>query len=159
MVTDGIISSFYYVQPNGSFLHKDFVPLDFEQMDTLVKHIVGLGQKNFNSENLAYDFANNENSPSRNLAKALYQTLVTNCTEKSKMLLTEWKHLFKLSHDDVSQQQAIIERKEALSEYFQVQLTSASDEYNALFAMHTSYSILIKLIAFKLFLRLNMIIL
>lgn len=148
MLTDGInCATFQYNQ--GSFIPSEFIPIDANQIDLLIKNIIGLGQKDFNADNLAKDFGGDKDSPSRKLASVLFDALQESGTEKTRMLLIEWKHLFKLSHDDNSQQVAIIQRRKALSKYFDYEFGSIDEEYNALFSLQTSYAILIKLIAFK----------
>lgn len=110
---------------------------------------MGLNQKTFDSEALVNDFVSKSNSPIKALTKALYCSISSNSTEKSQMLLKEWKSLFKLSHSDQSQQKDLLDRRTSLSEYLSLKLNDIESEYNALFALQTAYSILIKLIAFK----------
>ncbi|SHH37409.1 hypothetical protein SAMN02745245_01181 [Anaerosphaera aminiphila DSM 21120] len=148
MVTDGIKCA-TFIQNGGKFENTDFIPLGHLQIDQLIKNIIGLGQKDFTADSLADDFGGGKNSPSRKLAMVLFRSLQDTGTDKTRMLLTEWKHLFKLSHDDNSQQRAIIERRKALSKYFNNEFKTIDEEYNALFSLQTSYAILIKLIAFK----------
>lgn len=57
--------------------------------------------------------------------------------------------MFKLSHDDQSQQTVIIERKVALENYLEVEFEGRFEEYYALFALQTTYAILVKIVAFK----------
>ncbi len=148
-LTDGIVCVVFTVDENGIIANEGFVEIQFEHYNRLIKAIVGLDQKIFDSSSLVQDFAPKVDSPIRELALILYDTIVYHGTDKTKMLLTEWKNLFKLSHEDFSQQQAIIDRKAQLGEYLNANLEDAESEYNALFALQTAYSILIKLIAFK----------
>ena len=68
---------------------------------------------------------------------------------KTIMLFNEWKELFRLAHDDVSKQQAILDRKKALKELLQEDFTNSDDEYLALFALQTAYALIVKIVAFK----------
>lgn len=65
------------------------------------------------------------------------------------MLRSEWEELFRLAHDDQSQQQRIKERRKALSEIFAKKITNASAEYQALFSLHTAYAIILKTLAYR----------
>jgi tetratricopeptide (TPR) repeat protein len=65
------------------------------------------------------------------------------------MLFNEWKQLFNLAHDDISKQQAIIDRKKSLEELFDKEFVKVDEEYMALFALQTAYAIIVKILAFK----------
>lgn len=148
-VTDGLISGIYYLNDSGSFVTDYFVSLNEQQIDRLIRAVIGLGQKDLSPENLVKDFAHDKNSPAKKLAISMFDSVVNYPTEKTKMLLSEWKHLFKLSHDDISKQQAILERKQSLEKIFNEKFSDTDSEYAALFALQTSYTVLIKLVAFK----------
>ncbi|PNP96944.1 hypothetical protein [Moraxella sp. RCAD0137] len=149
MTTDGNICAIFTVDNKGVVRFEDYTDITYEHYERVIKAIVGLNQKNFDSTALINDFAPVNNSPIRALTLLLYKTISESSTTKTQMLLKEWKNLFKLSHDDHSQQQDIIKRKKSLSDYLSVNLDDSDSEYNALFALQTAYSILIKLIAFK----------
>jgi hypothetical protein len=65
------------------------------------------------------------------------------------MLLEEWEQLFKLAHDDQSQQKRIEERRKALAGIFLHEIQTVAEEYRGLFALHTAYAIVLKLIAYR----------
>lgn len=148
-ITDGVICAIYSIDADNNKKIESFSNLSFHYIDRVIKAIVGLNQKIMNSETLVSEFASPIDSPIRNLAITLFETIKNKPTPKTRMLLTEWKHLFKLSHNDFSQQQAIINRKKSLGQYFNTALNQKDEEYSALFALQTAYSVLIKLIAFK----------
>ncbi len=152
MVTDGyhtltrVLGSIW----NKSDTTIEYEPLNEGHLDTLVRALLGLGQKSLTPEHLVEDFAEDDTSPTRRLASQLYRVLTETPSAKTRMLLSEWKHLFQLSHDDVaSQQQDIKKRCTALEQCLGEELLTPDDEYNALFALQTSYTVLIKLLAFK----------
>ena len=58
---------------------------------------------------------------------------------KTKMLFIEWKQLFNLAHDDISKQQAIIDRKKSLEELLGHKFSDRDDEYLSLYALQTAY--------------------
>lgn len=149
LLTDGQQCAIFTVDSNGQKRYEDFVEITSEHYERLIKSILGLNQKTFDSEALVNDFVIKNNSPIKILADVLYRGISLNSTEKSQMLLKEWKSLFKLSHSDQSQQKDLIDRRNALSEYLSLSLSDVDSEYNALFSLQTAYSILIKLIAFK----------
>jgi len=80
----------------------------------------------------------------------LFELLKNHIAVKTQMLFTEWKELFNLAHDDISKQQAIIDRKSSLESLLKTTLKDRDDEYLALFALQTAYAIIIKIIAYKL---------
>ena len=152
MVTDGYHT---LTRVLGGIGYMTDTPVEYEQLneghlDMLVRALLGLGQKSLTPRHLVEDFAEDDTSPTRRLASQLYCVLTESPSAKTRMLLSEWKHLFQLSHDDaVSQQQDIKERRMALEQCLGEELRTPDDEYNALFALQTSYTILIKLLAFK----------
>lgn len=149
MLTDGDTCFIFTVDDDGVLREEEFVDITYEHYERLIKAIVGLNQKTFDSTALVNDFAPISDSPIRKLTLLLYETINDSATDKTQMLLKEWKNLFKLSHDDHSQQKDIMNRKKALGDYLSLKLDSIESEYNALFALQTAYSILVKLIAFK----------
>lgn len=149
VVTDGNICAILTVDENGKIRFEDYTNITYEHYERIIRAIVGLNQKTFDSNALVEDFAPVTKSPIRELTLLLYKTINKVATPKTLMLLKEWKNLFKLSHDDHSQQKDILKRQNALQDYLGVLLNDIDSEYNALFALQTAYSILIKLIAFK----------
>jgi hypothetical protein len=83
------------------------------------------------------------------MSKTFFQILKTNPVKKTRMLKTEWEQLFKLGHNDKSQQRMIREREKAL-ETIIGQKFADGDQYTALFALQTTYAITIKLIAYRM---------
>ncbi|EAC9603104.1 hypothetical protein KEB92_001472 [Listeria monocytogenes] len=151
LVTDGVKGEFI-VYEDGKSLRQGLEDFNSILVDTFVKSFIGLNKVELSASNLERDLAQSQNgqdSLSKQLTIELFLVLQTNKTQKTQMLFEEWKELFKLSHDDESQQEAIIKRRNAISEYFSITINNADDEYLALFALQTSYAICIKLIAFK----------
>ena len=64
------------------------------------------------------------------------------------MLFDEWMVLFHLSANDKGQNQDITKRRDALKNVFKTNIDSKND-YQSLFALQTSYAIIVKLIACK----------
>ncbi|MDD5417227.1 MAG: N-6 DNA methylase, partial [Candidatus Aenigmarchaeota archaeon] len=116
----------------------------------LIRNIVSLEQSALTSENLIRDFCGSSYAGVLfDVARILNSILLKKSTLKTNMLRSEWEELFRLAHDDQSQQKRIQERRAVLSEIFAEELKDASSEYRALFALHSSYAIVLKLIAYR----------
>lgn len=126
------------------------IEIDERSLLTVIRCIVLLQQAALTSENLIKDFCGNDyDGVLFDVARILDITLADKATEKTIMLKAEWEEIFKLAHDDQSQQKRIEERRVVLSQIFRKGLEDASDEYRALFSLHTSYAIILKLMAFR----------
>ncbi len=151
-VTDGTKGCFV-LRNDAGIITEPFNRLSFDILDRLVQAIIKLRLIGLSSENLVNQFC----MPPENtgiaftLVKTLYINLSTHMTPKTKMLFEEWKELFSLSHDDLSKQQAIIDRKASLEGLLNTQFIQGSnDEYIALFALQTAYMIIVKVIAYRI---------
>lgn len=116
----------------------------------LIRTVVSLEQSALSSENLIRDFCGRSyDGVLFDVARILNSILIKKSTLKTNMLRSEWEELFRLAHDDQSQQKRIEERREVLSDIFNEELRDASSEYRALFALHSAYAIVLKLIAYR----------
>ena len=68
---------------------------------------------------------------------------------KTDMLWSEWEAMFRLAHEDQSQQRRIEERRAALAELVDLRIDDVASEYRSLFALHTAYAILLKFMAYR----------
>ena len=150
-VTDGTKGCFV-IRSESGYSHEAFSKLNADQLDRLIHLIIQLKLTALTSANLVNDFCHppKNNGIAFNLVKSLYSTLLHNITPKTQMLFDEWKELFNLSHDDVSQQQAIIDRKRSLEAVLGERFSGNDEEYTALFALQTAYVIIIKIIAYRI---------
>lgn len=156
ILTDGIkIAYFQFVGENVK--HNSLRSLSVEDIDKLIKAILNNQTKRFEPSNIVKDFSisPNSDSSSRMIAKILLKQLVGNMTEKSYMLYSEWKELMHLSVDDNGMGNDIAKRREDLSAIFCCEVSDAEMEYKALFALQTTYAIIVKLIACKVVDKLN----
>ena len=156
ILTDGIriiYFSFVGEQVNNTTIKN----LDVDDIDTIIKAILNNDTKKFEPINIVKDFSiyPHSDSPSKNIAKILFCDLLYNLTEKSDMLYSEWKSLMHLSVDDNGRSQDIDKRRRDLSLIFNMQIRDADIEYKALFALQTTYAIIVKLIACKVVDKLN----
>lgn len=149
-VTNGIEGCFvtYY---KGEIIVEEFLELSEYSLDRIIQNILSLKLIAFNASNLVESFCNPplNDGVAFQLVKTLFSALENNCQPKTKMLFMEWKQLFNLAHDDISKQQAIIDRKKSLEILLDYKFTNRDDEYLALYALQTAYAIIIKTIAFK----------
>ena len=116
----------------------------------LTKSIRSLDLTALTPENLIRDFCgNNGTGVLFDVARTLFSILGSLKTPKTIMLQSEWEEIFRLGVNDHSQQRRIQERKAALSQLFQTSLITSEDEYRALFALHTAYALIVKLMAYR----------
>lgn len=150
-VTDGVQGCFVtYI--DGKIIRESFLPLDENSLDRIIQNILSLNLRAFNAENLVESFCNPplNDGVAFELVDELYHILKDSICAKTQMLFIEWKQLFNLAHDDISKQQAIIDRKKSLEILLKTGLEDKDDEYLALFALQTAYAVVVKIIAYKL---------
>lgn len=124
--------------------------IDHRSLLRIIKCIVSLEQAALTAGNLIRDFCGKTyGGVLFDLARILNGILKTKATTKTDMLMKEWEALFKLAHEDQSQQKRIQERRAILSDIFKDKLGDALSEYRTLFALHTAYAIVLKLIAYR----------
>ena len=139
-----------YTSPDGTKTDGGFVPISGEQLLRLTRQIVSLGQSALTPGNLIKDFcANDYHGIIFQLARDLSKILNDSSTSKSEMLLTEWTELFRLAHDDESQQRRIEDRRAILARIFAYSIDDAPLEYQSLFCLHTAYAIVLKMMAYR----------
>lgn len=149
-ITDGIIGAFVLYR-DGVFHAENFYEITGNVLNEIILSILQVKVKRLNAKNLVDGLCNfpENNGVSYKIAEKLFEILNSSIHPKTEMLYNEWRELFNLAHDDISKQQAIESRKKALEECFDVIFENKDDEYKALFALQTSYAIIIKVIAFK----------
>jgi hypothetical protein len=124
--------------------------LDERSLLRIIKNIVALEQAALTAENLIRDFCGKSYEGALfDLAGILNAILKTQASPKTAMLMAEWEAMFKLAHEDQSQQKRIQERRSVLAIIFKNKLKDASSEYRTLFALHTAYAVVLKLIAYR----------
>ena len=125
------------------------LPLDGPALRRLTQKIISLALSSLTAENLIRDFCRSKTDGILfRVARLLNSVLEASSVKKTQMLQAEWEQLFRISHEDTSRQPRIAARRKVLSEIFDCPVEQSKDEYRTLFALHTSYAILLKLIAF-----------
>lgn len=156
ILTDGTQIA-YFTFVGNEVRHTSIKILEATDIDTIIKAILNNSTKKFEPYNIVRDFAISAQSMSvsRTIANILYRLLISNLSLKSEMLYSEWKSLMHLSVDDNGKSQDIDKRRIDLTGIFSVTIDSPENEYKALFALQTTYAIIVKLIACKVVDRLN----
>ncbi|KGN92442.1 Eco57I restriction-modification methylase domain-containing protein [Porphyromonas canoris] len=156
ILTDGIKVA--YFQFIGDVVRNTALrTITVDDIDRIVKAILNNQSKKFDPSNIVKDFSISPKSlsVSKKIAKILYNQLTSDITEKSEMLYSEWKELMHLSVADNGKSNDIAKRRKDLSLIFDCNISNTETEYKALFALQTTYAIIVKLIACKVVDKLN----
>ena len=148
LITDGTQCKFIHLL-DGILNEGSFDKINWKHLDTIIKNIVLLDKIALTPDNLVKDFCNGDDSLSKQLTLCLYSILKTKPTGRSLMLFNEWKELFRLAHDDKSKQKAIEERRKSLERIVGKKIINNEEEYLVLYALQTTYAIIVKIIAYK----------
>ena len=147
-LTDGTKGCFIERQGEQT-IPEPFKELCGVQLERFIQYVIHLSLRALTSQNLVESFCGDKGI-GYELTRALYECLQKSILPKTQMLLNEWKELFRLAHDDVSKQQAIIDRRKSLERVLETPLTKNDEEYMALFALQTAYAIIVKIAAYRI---------
>lgn len=148
ILTDGLhVSYFSFVE--NAVSHTPLRKFAAADVDKIIQAILHHHTKKFTPKNIVRDFCISGQSASltRHIALTLFKGLTEQITGKSQMLYAEWKSLIHLSIDDNGKSADIEKRRRDLSEIFCLHISDAEAEYKALYALHTTYAVVVKLIA------------
>ncbi|MGQ0660680.1 N-6 DNA methylase [Sphingosinicella sp.] len=149
-LTDGVEILEIRAGPDGNLSESSFAPVSPATLLRLVRSIIALEKSALTADNLIRDFCGAATDGIVfETARKLNKILSSRPTAKSEMLRSEWEALFRLAHEDQSQQRRIEDRRQALSDIFGRRITQPVDEYRALFSLHTAYAIILKMIAYR----------
>ncbi len=149
VLTDGIKIKYVYFQ-NGEIHSTSLKNINEYDLDKLIHSLLDTGNKRFVPKNIVDDFKlNSQTSVSAKLAKYLFRSLIEKKSPKTSMLFQEWEVLFHLSENDKGQNEDIGKRRIALGKLFDTNIQDMETDYKALFALQTTYAIIVKLIATK----------
>lgn len=121
-------------------------PVDAAALRRIALQVNSLELTALTAENLLRDLCGPDGALYQ-AAKCFRKVLQGGPTNRTSMLFEEWRAMYRLGHQDKSQQRRIEQRRAALSEIFDERFDSAADEYQALFCLHTSYAVVLKLMA------------
>lgn len=150
ILTDGLqISYFQFI--GDEIRHSSLAQIQCEDIDKIIRAILFNNKKKFVPKNILKDFAikSEYESISKSLSKIFYKNLINNPTDKTIMLYEEWQRLMHLSIEDNGKSNDIEKRRKELSLIFEDDICSPDKEYKALYALQTTYAIIVKLIACK----------
>lgn len=152
VLTDGWRIKFLSFKEDGTYTETAFEDLSGEHLLRIIRGVLSLEKRALTPDNLIAGFClDGDPSAAKKLALALFDALQNHPTGRSKMLFHEWKAIFRLAHEDQSKQKAIEERRVALADALDTSFAKGDNdtEYSALYAIQTSYAIIVKVIAFK----------
>jgi len=149
VLTDGVKIKYIYYQ-EGVLHSTSYKNMDEQDLDKLIRSLVDVTNKRFVPQNVVNDFKINTRSQTTlNLARSLFNKLMESPSDKTLMLFQEWEVLFHLSETDKGQNEDIKKRRVALSKVFDLNISDSETDYKALFALQTTYAVIVKLIACK----------
>lgn len=142
-----------------SFEEQNSGKLTSKKLDFFIKSLFHSGLISLSPTNLKRDFgiinaSNNQlldNDEIRNLAKYLFAKLkdTTRLNPRTTLLYKEWEKLFRLAENDNGKHKDIEDRREIFSKIFD-ELIEKKNEYKAFFALHTTLSIIIKVLLVRI---------
>ncbi len=122
--------------------------LDINKYLDVIKIYLSLEFKDLSASNLLNDFSiESRESPSKYIAQKLYKKL-QRPNERTFMLHSEWERLFRLAGNNENNLKKIKDRKKILIDHLNIDSSEFNDA-KALFALQTTYAIIIKLVAYK----------
>jgi len=150
ILTDGL-KICYFSFLDDEVQNTSLTTISNDDISTIIKAILANDTKRFVPENILKDFSIDKIAPSisKSMAISLYKALVNRKTEKTDMLFNEWQSLMHLSIDDNGKGNDIEKRRKDLSLIFSDDISSPEAEYKSLYALQTTYAIIVKLIACK----------
>ncbi|RDV11855.1 hypothetical protein DXT99_23405 [Pontibacter diazotrophicus] len=149
VLTDGVKIKYIYYQ-DGHLHSTAYKTIDKSDLEKLILSLIDVKNKKFVPLNIVNDFKiNTRNQTTLNLARCLFDSLLNTPSGKALMLFQEWEVLFHLSETDKGQNEDIKKRRLALSNLFGIKITDSETDYKALFALQTTYAVIVKLIACK----------
>ena len=149
ILTDGVKLRYIYFQ-DGKIYHTPFKNIGESDLDKIIQSLSDINNKRFVPSNIVNDFKlEAKTSTTKKLANYLFENLISGTSGKTSMLYQEWEVLFHLSESDKGQNEDIVKRRKALSKLFGINIKNSETDYKALFALQTTYAIIIKLIACK----------
>lgn len=126
--------------------------ISFKNLDFYFKTAFLSNKKEISSYCLREDFQIKSSNVTE-IYRTLYNKLKTRKNPRTSLMLAEWEKMFKLSENDSSNGSTthpdIVERRNSLAELTGEVINAAEDEYNAIFTLHTLFSIILKLILVK----------
>lgn len=149
-LTDGLNFVRCTWSPEGEGHASGLEPISADGLSLFCRAIVASQSTALNPANLVNDFCGADyDGYLLQAARNLIDCIIESASFKTEMLRREWESLFRLSHEDASQQSKIQLRRKALQDIFELKIADNPLEYLCLFSLHTAYSIVVKLMSYK----------
>lgn len=139
-----------------SFDNSNSGVLTAKNFDLMIKTIFMNGVCAISPENIKNDFGIidindkvNDNPEALNLAKYLFKIIQNTKNIRTNLIFKEWEKLFRLAESDDGKHQDIKIRRDCFSAIFE-EIINNENEYKALFVLHTTISIIIKLLLMRI---------
>lgn len=154
---DGVSLYSYTKDENDTIIYNenDSGKLNSQNLDKLIKTLFSSGIVAISPNNLKRDFGildKNDNvldGKALDFAKHLLKILTNSQNVRTGLLFSEWEKLFRLAENDNGKHQDIADRREVFSRIFG-KIIDKDSEYKALFALHTTLSVIIKLLLVRI---------
>ncbi len=126
-------------------------PISVRSIDFFIRSLTNHDLREITPVSISEDFALLDSStPTYALFRSILALKRKSTSRRTRLLFSEWEKLFKLSESDSGKHEDIVARRAVLSEISEKTISRSSDEYDVLFAMQTTYSILLKLFAVRI---------
>lgn len=125
--------------------------LDADMANAIFKAIIHCQVKALTSENLKKDLVL-EKHEGKNIIQHLTHSLYDSLTSMNRITTVsykQWMNNFGLSHDDISKQKAIEDRRRDLAAIIDKEKIETDEEYKILFSLQTAIAILAMLMAYR----------
>lgn len=149
LLTNGLVAIEVQALRGSIIAQSSLQSVDWRVLLRLTQHVVSLALTALTPANLIRDFCGSRSDGVLFQMARVLNDILSGPQPKTQMLFQEWEQMFRLAHDDQSQQRRIEDRRAALAELFETEIDDADEEYRALFALHTAYAILLKFIAYR----------
>ncbi|MDD2496007.1 MAG: type I restriction enzyme HsdR N-terminal domain-containing protein, partial [Tissierellia bacterium] len=154
IITNGIsLEIYHYSYEEKTFVRNDSFSgeINLEQF-TYICNIIANKDNLILTENNINEILGLENNKS--IIRKIYSKIIVSTNVRTKLLYSEWQKLFHISDEydnlDLEKKHEIIKFYEEL---FNQKINNVQEEYKALFAIQTYYSIILKIVLYKLILN------
>lgn len=157
LLTDASKLQFSYWE-DEKLVTTDFGVITKNDFKRVMLHLLGTEAKSFNTRNIVNDFRiSSENDISSNLSRFLFRKLKqAKKSDQVYMLWSEWMRHSHYSLEDKGKSADVELRRKALGEIMNTTIKGTESDYMALFALQTTYAIIVKLIACRVLTKLEL---
>lgn len=156
LLTDASLLQFSHWE-DEELVTTDFGRITKNDFKNIMRHLLGTESKSFNTRNIVNDFRiGSDNDISSNLSRLLFSKLKqAKNSDQAHMLWLEWLKHSHYSLDDNGKAADVELRRKALGDIMKTTIKSPKTDYMALFALQTTYAIIVKLIACRVLTKLE----